>query len=188
MNDKEFAESIMGLRSRLLNVAIKRTKNRSDAEEVVDLSIERMWRYRKGFKGNSTVYTWAYRILSNEINRMFKNNKMHRRKINYENLEFLLESSNREHRELLEEVNDNMQDLADPETQLSAMYSFAEGMKGFISLPEKSKEVLFMYETLGMTYQEIADSLAWPIGTVRSRLSRAREKVYALKKKLDRKK
>jgi len=46
-------------------------------------------------------------------------------------------------------------------------------------LPERLKTAYFLREVDGLTYQEIADKIACPIGTVRSRIARARSAIYA---------
>ena len=115
----------------------------------------------KDFKAKSSFFTWLYRIAINHC----KN--------------YLTASARTQDIEQRYQKEQNPEELSenqerDPQSMLLAK-EFVEQMENAImSLPEEQRVVLRLCEFEGLSYQEIADVLECPIGTVRSRLSRAR--------------
>jgi RNA polymerase sigma-70 factor (ECF subfamily) len=66
---------------------------------------------------------------------------------------------------------------ASPERQVLSQLEGAALLQAVRTLPEEYRRVVAMADLQGMAYQEIAEDLAIPVGTVRSRLSRGRERV-----------
>ncbi len=122
----------------------------------------------KDFKAKSSFFTWLYRIAINHCkNYLASSNRAQDAEKRYQN----------EHRS----GDISQPKERDPQTILLAK-EFVEKMETALAmLPEEQQVVLTLCEFQGLSYQEIADVLDCPIGTVRSRLSRART---ALQEKL----
>lgn len=121
------------------------------------------------FKGNSSFFTWLYRIAINKCKNYLTSLKgspipLGDKRSEGEN--FLLDIADRR---------------TNPQTALLAGELLEQIDEALESLPEDQKMALILYDLEGLSYQEIAEILHCPIGTVRSRLARAR---LTLKEKL----
>jgi len=140
-----------------------------DPEEALDVAQEvfiRAYRALKGFRGDSAFYTWLYRIAvnaaKNAIGAATRNP-----------VEGGLDVDDPE----LVEVQRRMTDEATPERLL-----YTEELKETINraieeLPPELRRAILLREVKGLSYEEIAQVMDSPVGTVRSRIFRAREAV-----------
>ena len=142
---------------------------RSDAEveDIVQESFIKAYRALGSFRGDSAFYTWLYRIAVNTA----KN--------------YLVAASKRPISLTQFEKNDDddfeedhfMSDTATPESELSTKQIAETVNKTMNELPADLREAIMLREIEGMSYEDIADSMGCPIGTVRSRIFRAREAI-----------
>lgn len=147
-----------------------------DFEEVNDIvqeSFIKAYRALPGFRGESAFYTWLYRIAVNTA----KNHLVAQSRrppavdVDAEEAEFYAGS-------------DNLKDVDSPEALL-----FQEELQGVVdsaiaSLPEDLRVAVTLREMEGLSYEEIAEVMDCPVGTVRSRIFRAREAIDEKVKKL----
>jgi RNA polymerase sigma-70 factor (ECF subfamily) len=141
-------------------------RDEAEAEDVVQESFVRAWRALPGFRGEAQFYTWLYRIAVNTA-------KNH------------LVSLGR--RPATEDIDDeelgavreaqSLQDVATPEHE--ALRSEMEGLvlAAVARLAPELREALTLREVEGLSYEEIAERMQCPIGTVRSRIFRARDAI-----------
>ena len=142
---------------------------RSDAEveDIVQESFIKAYRALGSFRGDSAFYTWLYRIAVNTA----KN--------------YLVSASKRPISLTQFEKNDDddfeedhfMSDAATPESELITKQIAETVNKTMNELPADLREAIMLREIEGMSYEDIADSMGCPIGTVRSRIFRAREAI-----------
>ncbi|MDA9993730.1 RNA polymerase sigma factor RpoE [Burkholderiales bacterium] len=142
---------------------------RSDAEveDIVQESFIKAYRALGSFRGDSAFYTWLYRIAVNTA----KN--------------YLVAASKRPISLTQFEKNDDddfeedhfMSDAATPESELITKQIAETVNKTMNELPTDLREAIMLREIEGMSYEDIADSMGCPIGTVRSRIFRAREAI-----------
>lgn len=142
---------------------------RSDAEveDIVQESFIKAYRALGSFRGDSAFYTWLYRIAVNTA----KN--------------YLVAASKRPISLTQFEKNDDddfeedhfMSDAATPESELITKQIAETVNKTMNELPADLREAIMLREIEGMSYEDIADSMGCPIGTVRSRIFRAREAI-----------
>jgi len=142
---------------------------RSDAEveDIVQESFIKAYRALGSFRGDSAFYTWLYRIAVNTA-------KNH-----------LVSASKRPISLTQFEKNDDddfeedhfMSDAATPESELITKQIAETVNKTMNELPADLREAIMLREIEGMSYEDIADSMGCPIGTVRSRIFRAREAI-----------
>lgn len=139
-----------------------------EAADIAQEAFIKAWRALKGFKGNSQFYTWLYRIAVNTA----KNHLVARgRRVASQDID-MADAELYGHTEYLSDV-DTPEDLAiSDELERTVMHAIA-------SLPPDLRTAISLRELEGLSYEEIAETMECPIGTVRSRIFRAREAIDA---------
>ena len=138
-----------------------------DSEEVRDVAQEafiKAYRALPRFRGDSAFYTWLYRIAINTA----KNHLVSRSRRPPSSDVDIEDADYRDDADMLREAEDPESALA--RDQLSATINQA-----LTDLPDDLRSALTLREFDGLSYEQIADILECPVGTVRSRIFRARE-------------
>ena len=153
-----FAE-LVNLHQRMVyGLALRKLGNPHDAEEVAQTAFLNAWRGLKAFKGDSSFATWLYRLTSNAC------------------IDHLRQNGKRTEDRSLED--ENLPPLPDhkpgPEEQTLRRERQEALRKAIDQLPTEQRTVLLLREMDGLTYDEIAQLLHLELGTVKSRLARAR--------------
>jgi len=141
-----------------------------DTDEIEDLAQEtfiKAYRAIKQFRGDSAFYTWLYRIAVNTA-RNWQSSQQRR-------LPVAIEYENDEG-ETFDQI-DRLTDISTPSSILHSKQVAQVIEQTMAELPEELRTALTLREIEGMTYEEIAQAMDCPIGTVRSRIFRAREAV-----------
>jgi RNA polymerase sigma-70 factor, ECF subfamily len=139
-----------------------------DRDEALDVSQEvflRVFRTLPSFRGQSALRTWIYRIV---INQARNRQRWWRRRRRSDQVQ--LEQHVLEHGELRQQTDADSPDRALARKELAARLWAA-----LDQLPFDQRTVMVLREIDGLSYDEIADSLDVAIGTVKSRLTRARQ-------------
>lgn len=138
-------------------------RDEAEAEDIVQESFIRAWRALPGFRGDAQFYTWLYRIAVNTA----KNHLVSRGR------RPVTEDIDDEERGAVREA-ESLQDVATPENE--ALRSEMEGLvlAAVAGLAPELRDALTLREVEGLSYEEIAERMHCPIGTVRSRIFRAR--------------
>lgn len=143
-----------------------------DADEVQDVAQEafiKAYRALPNFRGESAFYTWLYRIAINTA----KNYLVSRARrppgtdVELEDAEYL-------------ENGSSLRDIETPENVLFGAELKAVVERAISALPEDLRTAITLREFDGLSYEDIADIMDCPVGTVRSRIFRAREAIDAL--------
>jgi len=140
-----------------------------DPSEVVDVAQEvflKAYRALPGFRGESAFYTWLYRIAINTVK-------------NYLVAQGRRPPGDDVEAEVAErmEIGRCLQELGTPEHHLLSM-EIAKKVQGALDeLPEDLRTAIVLRELEGLSYEEIANAMDCPIGTIRSRIFRAREAI-----------
>ena len=153
---------------------VSRLVGDADAPDVAQETFIKAWRALKGFQGNSQFYTWLYRIGINTA----KNHRVSlgRRPAGQDNIEIADA-----------ELYGHTEQISDVDTPEALLLSeeIKEKVAGVIAkLPEDLKQAITLRELEGLSYEEIAEVMNCPIGTVRSRIFRAREAIDVVLKPL----
>ncbi len=156
-----FEELATPLFDQLYNFAHWLTQNRDDAEDLVQETYVKALKGFSSFELGTNFRAWMYRILRNTFLTSRKGLKV----TMTVPLDFDNEEAEPEH--AIERDT--------PETLLLTRSSHELLQKAIEELPVHFREILLLCEVEEMSYQEISDTLAVPIGTVMSRLSRARQ-------------
>ena len=153
----------------------------ADAAEVEDLSQDafiKAYRAINQFRGDSAFYTWLYKIAVNTA----KNYLLTKRKKRLSDSPVDFEAAERDQSAVF--LTDNQS----PEALLFSKEIAETVQKALVNLSAELRAAIELREFEGLSYEEIAEKMQVPVGTVRSRLFRAREAIAGqLKNLLDNK-
>ena len=158
-NVMAFEAMVLKYQPKLMSSLIGYTKSQDQAEELCQKTFIKVWQKIDTFKGESSLFTWIYRIGINLAKNDFASSSSKNSKIT----------------ESLEQDQHDVPEYRSPETELIAVESEQKIMKFIQNLDADTKTAFTLRETEGRTYDEIAEILDCPIGTVRSRIFRARQ-------------
>ena len=156
----KYQRKIMRLLSRMI-------RDPSEIEDVAQEAFIKAYRALPQFRGDSAFYTWLYRIAINTARNWLASNKRRQSKPS---------SFEGEDGETFDEI-DNLTDNTTPESELASRQIAETVNKAIEDLPEELRTAIVLREIEGMSYEDIAQSMNCPIGTVRSRIFRAREAI-----------
>ena len=151
-----------------------------DSDLVEDIAQEtfiRAYRALHQFRGDAQFYTWLYRIAVNTAKKALVD--MRRNPVISENA---MRSGGDDDETSF--IDNELTSEETPETILAAKEIAATVNSAMASLPEDLRQAVTLREIEGMSYEEIAEVMQCPIGTVRSRIFRAREAISAKVKPL----
>ena len=144
-----------------------------DADLVQDIAQEtfiRAYRALPQFRGESAFYTWLYRIAVNSAKKALM--ELKRDPLVSESAMVSTEDGEEPSR-----VENELSDGSTPESLLASKEIAATVNAAIESLSEDLRQAIVLREIEGLSYEEIADVMNCPIGTVRSRIFRAREAI-----------
>jgi len=147
-----------------------------DAGLVPDIAQEtfiRAWQALGQFRGAAQFYTWLYRIAVNTAKKTLLDLKRSPLLT-----EAALQAADQDDDETFRRENEPTTDST-PETELAARQIAETVQSALADLPEELRRAVTLREIEGLSYEEIAQAMNCPIGTVRSRIFRAREAISA---------
>ncbi|MBZ0095047.1 MAG: RNA polymerase sigma factor RpoE [Sulfuricella sp.] len=166
--DKHAFELLVAKYQRKLGRLLSRfIRNPTEVEDVVQEAFIKAYRALPSFRGESAFYTWLYRIGINAA----KNYLVSEGRRPPTTTEFDSEEA-----EGFEDA-DQLRNINTPENELMSKQVAETVNKAMDSLPEELKIAITLREIEGLSYEEIANMMNCPIGTVRSRIFRARETI-----------
>jgi RNA polymerase sigma-70 factor (ECF subfamily) len=142
-------------------------RDQAEVEDVVQEAFIKAYRALPNFRGDSAFYTWLYRIGINTAKNYLVS--MGRRPQTSNDIEV-------DDAENFED-GDELRTMDTPETELMTKEIAKTVQMAIESLPEDLKTAIVLREIEGLSYEEIATMMDCPIGTVRSRIFRARESI-----------
>lgn len=142
-------------------------------EDIAQETFIRAYRALHQFRGDAQFYTWLYRIAVNTAKKSLMGLKR-----NPVVTESALRNTDDDDDETYRPQNELTTDET-PETVLAAKEIGAAVNAAMDALPEDLRQAVTLREIEGLTYEEIAEMMNCPIGTVRSRIFRAREAISA---------
>ena len=151
--------------SKMYAVALRMCGNREDAQDCLQEAMLRVYRAISGFKGQSSFSTWVYRITMNSCL-----DELRRRKSRAAvSLDSMLESGF---------APSDESDTPEESSLRSEQKRALE--KAIAQLPEDMRAAIVLRDIQGCSYDEIAQALDTNVGTIKSRISRGREKLRAV--------
>ena len=150
---------------RLTRLLLRFIKDEHEVNDVAQEAFIKAYRALPNFRGDSAFYTWLYRIAINTAkNFLVVNGRQPTVQAGFANDEG----------ELLD-LTEQMPDYRTPETDLLNREIIQTVDAAVAGLPEELRQAIILREMEGLSYEEIAQTMNCPIGTVRSRIFRARE-------------
>jgi RNA polymerase sigma-70 factor (ECF subfamily) len=171
MSKDAFETQVLAILGPLHGVARRLTKNDADAEDLVAESITRAWRARESLSDEGAFRAWMFRILNNT----FVSGR--RKALARPREELLVDESAEEEPafSIFERVHQPfLLWFGNPEQEFLNKLLREDLDRALAALPEHYRVVVLLADVEGFKYGEIAEALDMPIGTVRSRLARAR--------------
>ena len=137
------------------------TKSREDSEDLTQLTFIKVWQKINSFRGDSAFFTWIYRIAINLAKNHFASSASKKDKVNISS----------------DDLEIDIPSYENPEISLMHKQSLQNIQSYVKTLPESLKTAFTLREVDGKSYEEISVITNTPIGTVRSRIFRARESI-----------
>jgi RNA polymerase sigma-70 factor (ECF subfamily) len=152
---------------KVVKLVLRYVRNPAEAEDIAQEAFIKAYRALPQFRGDSAFYTWMYRIAINTAKNSLASRD--RSPIAYD-----LDLTDPE------ESHSVQTKLQDPDTPEGM--ALTEEIRGIVNsaiegLPEELKTAIVLRELDGLSYEEIAAAMECPVGTVRSRIFRAREAI-----------
>jgi RNA polymerase sigma-70 factor (ECF subfamily) len=161
----QFEHSVMPLVDALYGTAIRLTRNERDAEDLVQDTLLRAYRFWHKFEQGTNCKAWVFKILSNTfINRYHKEKRANEVQV--------LSPDDSGTMEILSAEADTA--TRDPEGALASRMFSEDVQRALEALPADFRLAVLLCDLEEFSYREIADMLEVPIGTVMSRLYRGR--------------
>lgn len=165
-----FDQLVSRHQQRAYQYAFRLTRDPEEAADIVAESFIRMYKALGNFKGDSAFTTWMYRIATN----CFLDIRKKKRSRPAVSLEATVQTDDGEVSYQFEDTS------ASPHEEAERAEAMGLVRQAIQVLPEYQRAIIIMYHAEMRSYEEIAASLDLPIGTVKSRLNRARLSLRAL--------
>ena len=167
---KAFDLLVSKYHQRVIRLISRLVRNPAEVEDIAQEAFIKAYRSIGQFRGDSAFYTWLYRIAVNSAkNALMASN---RRPIPMSDL---MKSDENEEGEAW--PVESAIDFQTPEALLASLQVCQTVDAAIQSLAEDLRTAIMLREIEGLTYEEIAEAINCPIGTVRSRIFRARETI-----------
>lgn len=165
---QEFEKEAIPHMNALYNFALKMTGDEDDADDLVQETYLKAFRFFDKFEKGTNCKAWLFRILKNSYINDYRKQVKEPNKVDYEDIQNFYENIKSDEVESKHYEQDVFSNLLDDEIS-----------KAITDLPEDFRTVIILSDIEGFTYDEIADFVDIPVGTVRSRLHRARKMLYS---------
>jgi len=158
---KQIVDSTQGL---VYNTALGIVQNPEDAEDVAQEVFVQLYESIKGFKGESKLSTWLYRIA---VSKSMDHLRRKKRKKRFAFVQSLFGAN--------EELVHDPPDFVHPGVKLDSKENAAELFKAIDQLPEKQRIAFTLHRVEGLSYQEISEIMRLTVASVESLLHRAKK-------------
>jgi RNA polymerase sigma-70 factor (ECF subfamily) len=159
---------VLKYQHRIIKLVSRYIRDPSDAMDVAQDAFLKAYRALPNFRGESAFYTWLYRIAINTAKNYLVMQSRH-----------LLETEVNPESEEGEqfELESTLKEYSTPENMVLTDEIQATIVAAIDDLPDDLRTAILLREVEGLSYEEIANVMGCPVGTVRSRIFRARESV-----------
>jgi RNA polymerase sigma-70 factor (ECF subfamily) len=164
----EFEETALEYLTPLFNLALNLTRNRKDAEDLVQETYLRAYRFFGSYQPGTQIKAWLFRILRNTFINRYRAQKVRPDEVDFSKVELAYER-------VVDEQFLQANRPVSPEDALMNGVLDEEIETAMARLPEEYRSVVIMALVEDLSYKEIASALSIPLGTVMSRLHRGRK-------------
>ena len=152
----------------LYNFALRTTGNEPDARDLLQETYLKAYRFWDKYEKGTNIRAWLFRIMKNSYINRYRKETKEPDKVDYDDIENFYNT-----------IRAESTDPNDLQEQLYGNLLGDEVTKALQSLPDDFRTVVILCDIEGLTYEEIAEFVECPIGTVRSRLHRGRKLLQA---------
>jgi RNA polymerase sigma-70 factor (ECF subfamily) len=147
----------------LYNFALRMTNDRADAEDLLQETFLKAFRFWDSYEQGTNIRAWLFRILRNSYINRYRKTSKEPDTVDYEEIQNYYTS-----------VRAESADPNDLQESLFGNLLEDDVQTAIADLPDDFRTVVILSDIEGLTYEEIADFVDCPVGTVRSRLHRGR--------------
>jgi RNA polymerase sigma-70 factor (ECF subfamily) len=162
----EFERAALPFVDSLYNTAYRMTRNPEDAEDLVQETYLKAYKYRDKFEEGTNLKAWLFKILKNTFINSYRKKQQAPPQSDFAEIEEAFENQVSE---------DAAGQMKNPEDELLEHVLDEDVQRALDSLPADYRMVVLLADLEGFSYREIAEILEIPVGTVMSRLYRARK-------------
>jgi len=165
---EDFTHDAMQHAPQLFSTAMRMTRNRSDAEDLVQETFIKAWRSFATYQQGTNLRAWLFRIMTNTYINKYNAQQRKPSETELDDVEELF---------LYKRLGavDQSQLSQSAEDQMLSLFTDDEVKKALEELPDQFRIPVLMSDVEGFSYKEIAEILEIPLGTVMSRLHRGRK-------------
>jgi RNA polymerase sigma-70 factor, ECF subfamily len=164
----EFEKEAVPYMDAVYNFALRMTGDEDDADDLVQETFLKAFRFFDKFEKGTNCKAWLFRIMKNSYINDYRKHTKEPDKVDYEDVQNFYETIKSDEVDSDHYEQDAFTNLLDDEIS-----------NALTQLPEDFRTVIILSDIEGFTYEEISDFVDIPVGTVRSRLHRARKMLYA---------
>jgi len=165
---EDFNDEIIPHLDALYNFGLRLTADPNDAEDLVQDTIVKAYRFFSSYEKGTNAKAWLFRILKNSYINNYRKKSKKPSEVDYDEVASFYESIRAERTETSDLEDKMFRELIDDDLS-----------KALNSIPEDFRTVVLLCDVEDFTYEEIANMLDVPIGTIRSRLHRGRNLLKA---------
>ncbi|MCC5905665.1 MAG: sigma-70 family RNA polymerase sigma factor [Balneolaceae bacterium] len=160
---QDFNEEIIPHLDALYNFGLRLTSDPNDAEDLVQDTIVKAYRFFSSYEKGTNAKAWLFRILKNSYINNYRKKSKKPQEVDYDEVATFYETIRAERTETSDLEDKMFRELIDDDLS-----------NALDSIPEDFRTVVLLCDVEDFTYEEIANMLDVPIGTIRSRLHRGR--------------
>lgn len=161
-----FGQLVLAHQNKVYTICVHMVGDREEAADLAQEAFLKAWRSLSGFQGESSFATWMHRLTTNIC------------------LDYLRKQARRQNISTAVSLDDEDSGWSeppdhsqDPQHRLEREERKQALVRALKELPDHHRQIILMREVSGLSYQEIADILNADLGTIKSRISRAREQL-----------
>jgi len=164
----DFNDEIIPHLDALYNFGLRLTSDPNDAEDLVQDTIVKAYRFFDSYEKGTNAKAWLFRILKNSYINNYRKKSKKPQEVDYDEVASFYESIRAERTETSDMEDKMFRELIDDDIS-----------NALDEIPEDFRTVVLLCDVEDFTYEEIANMLDVPIGTIRSRLHRGRNLLKA---------
>ncbi len=165
---KEFDELVVPYTDALFSFAMKMTGSQDNSDDLVQETLLKAFRFFDKFERGTNIKAWLFSIMKNSFINEYRKQSKKPGMVDYDDVQNFYDNIKSTEIEFQHVVGDAFSNVLDDDVS-----------NALATLPTDFQTIIILSDLEGYNYEEIAEFMSCPIGTVRSRLHRARKMLYS---------